>query len=219
VLPDAVEAFLDLDRRILGTLHALVLRPAFLTEEYVAGRRRSWVSPFRLYILSSLVYFVVQGWAGSDNIVFIQTDSGELSEWLGTWLPRMMFLVVPLFAALVMLVYRKPRRTYIEHLVFAVHVQSAWYLFLTVDAAGRLLGGGNGGGDGVPTSGVAVFSGGLLSVLAGLAVWAYLWLAARRFFDYGRWGTTWRWSALGVGYGLLLAGTVWFAVRGLGVTA
>ena len=43
VARDAAGAFLDLDRRVLGTFRMLLLRPGFLTEEYVQGRRRSWM--------------------------------------------------------------------------------------------------------------------------------------------------------------------------------
>ena len=43
------------------------------------------------------------------------------------WLPRVMFVLLPLFAWLVALAYRRVDRNYLHHLIFAVHVHAAWF--------------------------------------------------------------------------------------------
>jgi hypothetical protein len=52
------EAF-DLDSRLGRTLKYLILRPGFLSREFASNRRASYVSPVRLYIVVSLVFFGV----------------------------------------------------------------------------------------------------------------------------------------------------------------
>jgi hypothetical protein len=43
------------------------------------------------------------------------------------WLPRLMFLLVPLFAWLATRAYRRVDRNYLHHLIFALHVHSAFF--------------------------------------------------------------------------------------------
>jgi hypothetical protein len=57
-----VDAFWELsgwDGRFASTVRALVERPGKLTCEFLEGRRARYLSPLRLYLLSSLVYFVL----------------------------------------------------------------------------------------------------------------------------------------------------------------
>lgn len=44
-----------------------------------------------------------------------------------TWTPRVMFVLVPVFAALVGVVFRRSGRNYPQHLYFALHVHAAWF--------------------------------------------------------------------------------------------
>jgi len=53
-----VEHHLLLDSKMLRTAYALVLRPGRLTRGYVEGRRVHYVSPFRLYLFMSFVFFL-----------------------------------------------------------------------------------------------------------------------------------------------------------------
>jgi hypothetical protein len=43
------------------------------------------------------------------------------------WVPRVMFVLLPLFALLVALAYRRVDRNYLHHLIFALHVHAAWF--------------------------------------------------------------------------------------------
>jgi hypothetical protein len=47
------------DGKFFSTLPALLSRPGRLTREYMAGRRKRYVDPFRLYIFCSVLYFVI----------------------------------------------------------------------------------------------------------------------------------------------------------------
>jgi hypothetical protein len=54
------------------------------------------------------------------------------------WMPRVMFVLVPLFAGLVALVERRARRRYPAHLVFALHVHAAAFAARAVAAAASI---------------------------------------------------------------------------------
>lgn len=45
-------------------------------------------------------------------------------------LPKMMFLLLPLFAMILLLLFRKTRMFYAEHFIYALHLHSFLYLFL-----------------------------------------------------------------------------------------
>jgi Protein of unknown function (DUF3667) len=47
------------DGKFFVTVKDLIVRPGFLTREYVAGRRMSYLNPIRMYIFISAVFFVV----------------------------------------------------------------------------------------------------------------------------------------------------------------
>jgi len=56
---EASGRYVALDGKLWKTLFALLFRPGFLTREYLAGRRRRYVGPARLFLVSSLVLFAV----------------------------------------------------------------------------------------------------------------------------------------------------------------
>lgn len=58
-LKDAAGRYVALDGRMWRTLAALLFHPGFLTREYLAGRRRRYVRPARLFLVLSLALFAV----------------------------------------------------------------------------------------------------------------------------------------------------------------
>lgn len=58
MLEDTLDIVFHVDGRVVHTLPPLLLRPAFLTLEYFAGRRVRYVAPFRLmFVLCLLAFF------------------------------------------------------------------------------------------------------------------------------------------------------------------
>jgi len=53
-----LEELLDVDSRVLRSLRLLFSAPGFLTAEYVKGRRVSYLSPVRLYLVASVLFFL-----------------------------------------------------------------------------------------------------------------------------------------------------------------
>ncbi|MBC6943513.1 MAG: DUF3667 domain-containing protein [Xanthomonadales bacterium] len=61
VMADIGDTLFNVDSRIFRTLVPLYLRPGFLTNEYLAGRRTRYVTPFRLFFfLCILAFFAIQ---------------------------------------------------------------------------------------------------------------------------------------------------------------
>ena len=59
LINDLWQEFLQLDGKVLRTLRLLIVKPGFLSAEYVGGRRIRYVSPFRLYFWATTLFVVL----------------------------------------------------------------------------------------------------------------------------------------------------------------
>lgn len=214
---DAWQELSGYDGRFIQTLRMLLGRPGALTVETLEGRRARYISPMRLYLVASLVYFlcaaavpnvrrpdiaVMPGsnakiqmdgsgrlaglspevraqaleklerapwWAQAVMRPLLLDPEGFRQRFLQT-LPRVLFAVVPVFAAIVALLYRGRRFT--QHLIFAVHLHAAIFVTLTLRELSQL------------TRSLAVVA--VVDVVVMLAIVAYALLAFRRVY-----GETW----------------------------
>lgn len=61
VMADVADTIFNVDSRIFRSIPALYFRPGFLTNEYFAGRRTRYVTPFRLFFfLCVIAFFAIQ---------------------------------------------------------------------------------------------------------------------------------------------------------------
>jgi hypothetical protein len=213
-LGDAAEVITHADSRFWRTFVPLLVRPGFLTQQYIKGRRASYLPPFRLYLVLSVVFFLMipltntgpgdspkahvqvstpaQIHAALQKEIDEATDPAEKAElqsqlqkfdvvrskiapavegdghsctrlteivsipaWLRQRLVdacekiqqdqgrglgrnlvhnfgRAMFVLLPLIAALMMLLYWRQRRHYVEHLLLLLHNHAFVFLALSV---------------------------------------------------------------------------------------
>jgi hypothetical protein len=75
---EVVEEQLALSGALPRTLGNLLARPGFLTAEYAAGRIARYVSPFRLYLLASVIFFLALAWTTDVNMAGDATDAEEV---------------------------------------------------------------------------------------------------------------------------------------------
>ena len=73
---DVVGDLLDVDSRVWRTLWPLAFRPGLLTQEFLRGRRASYTPPFRMYLVLSLVFFVLASFSDPGSEVAVQMDDG-----------------------------------------------------------------------------------------------------------------------------------------------
>jgi hypothetical protein len=226
---EAAEGFLNWDGKLIGTLRLLVTSPGALTREYLAGRRVTFISPLRVYLTCSFLFFFIKALlpdapiqvnttsasAGGGTasrktgvqigIVAVQDedesksisaldelgkqrgvagefyrhfaralrDKGKLSAAMTSNIPRMMFVLLPLYAAMVALVFRRRRMRYPQHLAFALHVHAFLFLALLLTLITRVVKNGP-----IP----ALFVATSFALIAG-----HLVLATRRVYETGTW--------------------------------
>jgi hypothetical protein len=170
-----------------------------LTREAFAGRRARYLTPMRLYLVFSLAYFAVAALAperaGGIRITATADDaSGTSPQALGfenaaeieaatvaaldAWIPRVMFVLVPVFAALVTAANRRSGQNYPQHLVFALHVHAAWFFAALFVIAFSLVGNRT--------------ASSVLQLIAFVYGLAYLVLAWRTAYGKTTWGAVWR---------------------------
>jgi hypothetical protein len=190
---EATEDLTHADSRLWSTLAALLYKPGFLTREFLAGRRVRYLPPLRLYLVLSVLFFVLvtsshhavavvvgkdpQGHASvtakppSELEVFkarpgetqgqrldrvcnpeyngparkfilpflkhacrrgIDDNGRTITETYMHNVPRAMFLFLPVLALAMKPLYWRPRRYYVEHLLFLVHNHAFGFLFFTL---------------------------------------------------------------------------------------
>jgi hypothetical protein len=76
LLRDLMEDLLDLDSRFIRTLKPLLFKPGKLTRDYMEGRRFRYAPPMRIYIFSSILFFLLAAVLSSNSVSFnVQDDT------------------------------------------------------------------------------------------------------------------------------------------------
>ena len=195
-ISEILGSMFNLDSAFFRTFKYLIFYPGKLSRRYLEGERIKFLSPVRIYLISSVLYFFVFGISANNagelvdrsfqkidttgisvnlgvNDIPINVDSvayylsmnrAQLDSFLvarGTppnWFSRLyakqifrfanqgaggffkqvqknysisLFLLMPLFALLLLLIYRK-KELYIGHLVFSIHFHSLIFLLLFI---------------------------------------------------------------------------------------
>jgi len=71
---EALEGITHSDSRLWVTLKYLVFVPGKLTTEYIAGRRVTYLPPFRLYLVLSVLFFVIASLGTADQVRLYQPE-------------------------------------------------------------------------------------------------------------------------------------------------
>ena len=83
VLLDAADSFLNWDTKFLHSMNQLLIRPWQLTNDFNAGRRARYVHPLRLYLIASIVFFLLAraiDWNSEGPIQLTEQDRTELAS-------------------------------------------------------------------------------------------------------------------------------------------
>src|ERR1700729_3581558 len=70
---ELLEGITHSDSRLWRTLTTLWFKPGKLTEEFVAGRRVAYLPPFRLYLIVSIVFFLIASFVNV-NVAMLTFD-------------------------------------------------------------------------------------------------------------------------------------------------
>lgn len=128
------------------------------------------------------------GWMARNALATIEKlarDPAALNGPLTTWIPRVFFLLLPLFAILLAIFYLRQRKKFyfVDHLVFSLSVHSFVFAILIV-AIGA----------------AQVLAGGSVAKLFFLVIAVYLFVALKRFYGQGWVITGFKFAALSFVY-------------------
>lgn len=149
-LTTTADDVLHLESKTLRSM-ALLLRPGYLTSQYLAGHRAPYTAPVKLYLASAAVFFLLAPYAGYTLATLLENDStGNLQRLLGSMIPtepaaRALFferfdlrfqtvytasLIVSVIggASMLALLFRRQRRPFGAHVVFELHYVSFLYV-------------------------------------------------------------------------------------------
>ena len=79
LLGHALESLTNVDGRVFRSVRDLVTRPGALTAAYMRGQRRPYVAPFQMFLVTNVLFFVLQSALG------FQVLSNDLGSHIGTW--------------------------------------------------------------------------------------------------------------------------------------
>jgi len=283
---EALESVSHADSRLWRTLWYLLARPGYLTREFFAGRRVRYLPPFRLYLVISIVFFLIVGLPEGDaldiddeptavrvekmkevasalereaapentelraaaaelrkraelqaaalesddpvvapdglstkNVMTdfcnefknpdptanenyaklhsacakISEDGGrDLAKTVVQNIPRAMFVFLPLLALAMKPLYWRPKRYYVEHLLFLVHNHAFVFLVLAILALLELI-----LLKWLPAVGDQL---GLLKFAAWIYMLWYLFRGMRNYYGQGWWLTFLKYLQIGLSY-------------------
>lgn len=206
--------YFHFDSKLQKSIIPLITKPGKLTNEYIAGKRASYIQPVNMYLFISLVFFLLfsvdrssikteaakpgqssalssskktdvqiglkDGFSDNTNSVMNPVDmdlktytqkqqalpANKRDSWLVHYftkkaiqlrekygdelqekiyetvqhqLPKMMFILMPLFALILSISFYRSRLYFIEHLIYTLHVHSFLFLlYLFIGLIGKI---------------------------------------------------------------------------------
>ena len=98
---EAFHEFAHLDGKIVQTLRLLMTKPGMLTKEFLEGRRARYISPLRLYLTCSLLFFALAALTAPAILVYhylslrrVFGGSRLATAWKGTLLAITYVLII-----------------------------------------------------------------------------------------------------------------------------
>ena len=129
---DFLGDYFTFDSLIIRSVQPLLFKPGFLTKEFLAGRRVRYIPPLRMFIFISIVFFLFLGAVDGTVDIERSEEAQFLDSFFNVWFPRLFFILLPLFALFLFLLFRKPGRFYLMHFIFSVHYHAFVFLLLTI---------------------------------------------------------------------------------------
>lgn len=143
----------SLDSKFLKTFKNLFFNPGGLTKEYLDGHKQKFISPVKIYLIASAIFFfsvwgimfeandMESQMANPQNAKVMEITTLDTKSFVEKYtnLTRQLqgyiqFLSVTALGLVIFALYFKKQTFYVEHLVFALHYKSFTYLSTTAYA-------------------------------------------------------------------------------------
>ena len=152
LLNDFFDHHFDWDCRLFRTLKHLITNPGFLTTQYWNGKRVKYVPPFKLYLITSLLYFFIYSLLPTSTLSENGTDfikdnieieeEGISIEKIGEIIDANMekyekeielFFFLPLTAIALMVLNKKTTHLHLSHhFIASLHLSSAFFIIFMI---------------------------------------------------------------------------------------
>lgn len=150
LLVDFFNDYLSFDSKMFRTLIPLVLKPGFMTREFLDGKRMKYVPPIRLFIFLSFLYFGLiyllgEEWIGKFTVNGSEPGSHNSERFLEIFrnnINLMIFAFTPIQALIFMPFFRsETKKYYVNFFVYTLHLYSFLFLLgVTFQLSGWFLG-------------------------------------------------------------------------------
>jgi len=156
---ETLNVFTNLESNIFRSFSLLVTKPGLLTVEYFKGRRKLYLKPLQLFIFCNVIFFLVQAYTDFNSLrtpLWVHLHSlphsalarrmvyGAIAKSgvtydqyqfrfnaaIETQAKTLVFLMIPLLAIGLKLVYLRRKEYFVKHLVFSTHFYSFYLLML-----------------------------------------------------------------------------------------
>lgn len=157
---ETVNVITNLESNIFRSFWLLIRRPGLLTVEYFAGRRKHYLKPLQLFIFCNVIFFFFQAFTGFNSLrtplrihltqlphssiarqkvsEVLQTRQIPLEQYravfdstIETQAKTLVFLMIPMFALGLSILYLPAREYVVKHIVFATHFFCFYLLWLS----------------------------------------------------------------------------------------
>ncbi|MBU2084357.1 MAG: DUF3667 domain-containing protein [Alphaproteobacteria bacterium] len=80
LLGESVETLFSIDSRFAQTVPDLIVRPGRMTRHYLDGQRARFLPPFRLYVLASLIFFILMPLVMGKGVAFMPKGTQNFED-------------------------------------------------------------------------------------------------------------------------------------------
>lgn len=155
----------SLESNVFRSFGNLIVKPGFLTAEYFAGRRKLYLKPVQLFLFCNVIFFFLQSYTGFSSLstplsihlhelpysavarrevdqvltkrrIGLEEYRTRFDTTIENQSKSLVVVMIPMFAALMLPLYWRNKRYFVEHLVFSTHFYS---YFLLLSSALMLL--------------------------------------------------------------------------------
>lgn len=138
VIEDVIGEYITFDSKIFRSIKPLLFKPGFLTTEYIAGKRASYLLPSRMYLVVAVIFFFLAGrydpvtleknYENAEAEIATVMKEKNLSRVevevrfdnaISSVLATGVLSMIPIFTLFLKLLF--PKRFITEHLVFSFH--------------------------------------------------------------------------------------------------
>lgn len=194
--------YFTFDSKIFKSVRPLFIQPGFLTLEFLSGKRVSYIPPLRLFIFSSIIFFLLLSLlAGGADTESIKVGSEDYywDRFFESWLPKLFFVLSPLFSLLLALFFRKDKWA-LKHFIFSVHYHATIFCIGSVYLMISWL--------------LAIYSLQFVNLLMVLLIvvylLVYLFIALKKVYHQRGKQLLWKLPLIGISYALLVGVSVLF---------